>query len=191
VDAPPTLFTTYDTRAAFDGCTIWQIARATSAATTFFKPIKLGRDKIDFVDAGFGHNNPCEVLIGEAKREYPDRDHLQILSIGTGLGNVVSIKDSRVSILKALKQMATTSKKVATSLEDRYGGSGSYHRFNVERGLEDVTLSDWQKTSHISAHTSNYLRENRRAIDDFVSIFLANPAREDTGTAEPNGHPGS
>lgn len=191
MDAPPTLFTTYDTSAAFDGCTIWQIARATSAATTFFKPIKLGRDKIDFVDAGFGHNNPCEVLIEAAQREFPDRNHLQVLSIGTGLGEVVSIKDNRFSILKALKKMATTSKTVAMRLEDRYGGTGSYHRFNVERGLEDVTLSDWQKTSNISAHTSNYLRENRRAIDGFVSIFLSTPIQAVTGTAELNGHPAS
>ncbi|ETS80274.1 hypothetical protein PFICI_07803 [Pestalotiopsis fici W106-1] len=184
VDAPPTLFTTYDTSAAFEGCTIWQIARATSAATTFFKPIQLGRDKIDFIDAGFGHNNPCEVLIEEAQRQYPHRKHLQVLSIGTGLGNVVSIKDSRVSILKALKKMATTSKNVATRLEDRYGGSGSYYRFNVERGLEDITLSDWQKTSNISAHTGNYLRENRRAVSAFVRRFLAEPTQEEAGVAE-------
>ncbi|KAF7539794.1 hypothetical protein G7054_g1901 [Neopestalotiopsis clavispora] len=186
VDAPPTLFTTYDTSTALDDCAIWEIARATSAATTFFKPIQLGRDKIDFVDAGFGYNNPCEVLIEEAQREFPDRRHLRVLSIGTGLGNVVSIKDSRWSIVKALKQMATTSKKVATRLEDQYGGSGNYYRFNVERGLEDVTLSDWQKTSNISAHTSNYLREHRRAIDDFVSSFFARPVQEEPGTAKPD-----
>ncbi|KXX77753.1 Calcium-independent phospholipase A2-gamma [Madurella mycetomatis] len=58
VGARPTLFTTYDTSSSLGGCTIWQVARATSAATTFFKPIRVGRDGIEFVDAGFGHNNP-------------------------------------------------------------------------------------------------------------------------------------
>ncbi|KAI0167357.1 acyl transferase/acyl hydrolase/lysophospholipase [Pestalotiopsis sp. NC0098] len=191
VDTSPTLFTTYDTAPAYNDCTIWQIARATSAATTFFKPIQLGRDKIDFVDAGFGYNNPCEVLIEEAKRQFPGREHLQILSIGTGLGNIVSIKDSRLSILKALKKMATTSTKVATRLDDRYGGGSNYYRFNVERGLEDITLADWQKTSQISSHTSNYLRENRRALDAFVHSFLARPQVEQAGTAGPDEPPSS
>jgi patatin-like phospholipase/acyl hydrolase len=68
IDTRPTLFTTYDSSAAFQDCTIWQVARATSAATTFFKSIELGRDKIEFIDAGFGYNNPCEVLIEEAER---------------------------------------------------------------------------------------------------------------------------
>lgn len=187
VNAPPTLFTTYDTTASFKGCTIWQVARATSAATTFFKSIQLGRDKVNFIDAGFGHNNPCQILIGEAQRQFPDRKHMQVLSIGTGLGNVVPIKDDRWSIIKALKKMATESKKVATELDDRYGESGAYYRFDVERGLEDVTLSDWEKTSQISAHTSNYLRENRRALDGFVRSFLEKPTSQKTDEVELNG----
>ena len=130
VDAPPTFFTTYDTSTALDGCTIWQVARATSAATTFFKPIKVGRDEIEFIDAGFGYNNPCEILIGEAHRQFPDRGQMQVLSIGTGLGDIVQISGSWTSIITALKDMATSStsstssKKVATALNDRYGGSG-------------------------------------------------------------------
>jgi patatin-like phospholipase/acyl hydrolase len=172
VDAPPTLFTTYDTSAGFRGCTIWQVARATSAATTFFKSIKVGRDGIEFVDAGFGYNNPCEVLIEEARRQFPSREQMRVLSIGTGLGDLVSIQGTRLSVLGALKKMATSSKKVAASLDSRYGGTGQYYRFNVEKGLEDITLSDWEKASTISAHTQNYLRESRRAVVKLVNNFL-------------------
>ncbi|KAG5655125.1 hypothetical protein KAF25_001898, partial [Fusarium avenaceum] len=164
VDALPTLFKTYGTSASLEGCTIWQVARATSAATTFFKPIRVGRDGIEFIDAGFGYNNPCEVLIAEAQAQFPNRKKMQVLSIGTGLGNVVSIGDTRKSILKALKSMATTSRKVDSRLAEQYGDEGVYYRFNVDRGLDDVTLSDWEKSSNISAHTRNYLEENRRAI---------------------------
>ncbi|KAL8364966.1 hypothetical protein RB595_003991 [Gaeumannomyces hyphopodioides] len=110
IDARPTLFTTYDTSISLSGCTIWQVARATSAATTFFKPIRVGRDEIEFIDAAFGNNNPCEVLIKEARRRFPGRERMQILSIGTGLGDVVSIRDSKFAIIDALKKMATTSK---------------------------------------------------------------------------------
>ncbi|ORY62365.1 uncharacterized protein BCR38DRAFT_517816 [Pseudomassariella vexata] len=70
--------------------------------------------------------------------------------------------------------MATTSKKVAASLDGQYSDSGQYYRFNVDRGLEDVTLSDWEKSSKISAHTGNYLRENQnqRAIRRCEKVAL-------------------
>jgi hypothetical protein len=157
------------------------VARATSAATTFFKPIRVGRDGIEFVDAGFGYNNPCEVLVEEARRQFPERRSLQVLSIGTGLGDVVAIGDTRMSIITALKKMATSSKKVAASLADRYGESGQYYRFNVDQGLQDITLSDWEKASKISAHTRNYLSDNQRAIKNFVDNFTKAGFEGDNG----------
>ncbi|KAI0119738.1 acyl transferase/acyl hydrolase/lysophospholipase [Daldinia grandis] len=175
VDAPPTLFRTYDTPPHLQDCAIWEISRATSAATTFFKSIKLGRDNIEFIDAGFGYNNPCEVLINEAKRLFPERDVLQILSIGTGLGDVVTIKNTRRSIIGALKRMARSSNMVARRLDEKYSNSGEYYRFNVDRGLEVITLSDWEKTCTISAHTNNYLSENQRHINQFVRRFVHGP----------------
>jgi patatin-like phospholipase/acyl hydrolase len=173
VDAPPTLFKTYDTSASLDSCTIWQVARATSAATTFFKSIKVGRDEIEFVDAGFGYNNPCEILIEEAQRQFPDRGQMCVLSIGTGLGDIVTIDNTRLSIINALKKMATSSKKVAARLNGRYGDNGQYYRLNVDQGLQDITLSDWDKASKISAHTRNYITENERAMRKFVENFTS------------------
>ncbi|KAL1997023.1 hypothetical protein VTN49DRAFT_7888 [Thermomyces lanuginosus] len=41
VDAPPTLFATYDSSIAFESCTVWPVARATSAAIGFFESIRL------------------------------------------------------------------------------------------------------------------------------------------------------
>ncbi|KAK8036718.1 FabD/lysophospholipase-like protein [Apiospora phragmitis] len=189
VDTGPTLFTTYDSSTTFQDCTIWQVARATSAATTFFKSIELGRDKIEFIDAGFGYNNPCEVLIEEAEKQFPDRSRLHVLSIGTGLGDVVDIQDTRWSILKALKRMASSSTAVAKKLDRQYGDGGQYHRFNVERGLVDIALSDWQQTSKISAHTHNYLQEdeNKRAIQRFVNGLLYDPRAQQSATDEPSG----
>ncbi|KAI1340781.1 kinase subdomain-containing protein [Xylariaceae sp. FL0016] len=172
-DAMPTLFRTYDRYADFQDCTIWEIARATSAATTFFKSIELGRDRIEFIDAGFGHNNPCETLIDEARRQFPERGQPIVLSIGTGLRGVVTIKDTRSSILSALKNMASTSEKVAARLDTRYGDSRQYYRFNVDRGLDDITLSDWEKTSSISGHTINYLRANERKIESFARDLIS------------------
>ncbi|KAI1778195.1 acyl transferase/acyl hydrolase/lysophospholipase [Hypoxylon cercidicola] len=182
VDARPTLFKTYDTTSGFRDCTIWEVARATSAASTFFKPIRCGRDQIEFIDAAFGYNNPCEALIEEAQRQFPKGSHMNILSVGTGLGAVVTIKNTRLSILKTLKSIATSSKKVADRLNDEYGDMGQYYRFNVDRGLEDVTIADWSKDSQISAHTHNYLLEKRRDIERYVEFLLLADVGTDRAT---------
>lgn len=108
----------------------------------FFDSIRLGRDNIQFVDATFWYNNPCEVLIQEARKQFPERRLLCILSIGAALGDVVTIEDSPTSIINALKSMATSSSRVARSLHDRFEGSNRYFRFNVDQGLRDITLSD-------------------------------------------------
>ncbi|KAI1826668.1 acyl transferase/acyl hydrolase/lysophospholipase [Xylaria intraflava] len=188
VDAAPTLFATYDTSTSYENCAIWQVARATSAATTFFKSIKLGRDNVEFIDAGFGYNNPCEVLIEEARQQFPNHGALRVLSIGTGQGSVVEIKDSRFSILQALQKMASTSTAVANRLKTQYEDSCQYYRFNVDRGLQDTTLADWEKTSTISAHTGNYLKSERKNIQNFVHNFI-NYAGVQDGSAGLHGSP--
>ncbi|KAI0483868.1 acyl transferase/acyl hydrolase/lysophospholipase [Xylaria cf. heliscus] len=165
VNAPPTLLKSYDSSTNFRSCSIWEIARATSAATTFFESIRIGRDEIEFIDAGFGYNNPCELLIREAERIFPADRELNILSIGTGIGDVVAIKDKRLSIIQALKKMATSSSKVETSLYEKYGDAGRYYRFAVNEGLGNVALSDWELTSQISAHTHNYLKSQQKRIE--------------------------
>lgn len=69
--------------------------------------------------------------------------------------------------------MVTSSKKVTASLDSRYGDSGQYYRFNVNQGLQDITLSDWEKPSTISAHTCDYLSEKEKInkfVDDFTDM---------------------
>ncbi|KAL2887391.1 pyruvate kinase [Ceratocystis lukuohia] len=186
IEALPTLFKTYAKTTGLSECKIWEVARATSAASTFFEPMKLGRDKIEFIDAGFGHNNPCESLIVEAKGLCQDRQML-VLSLGTGLGDVVEIGETRKSIIEALKKMSLSSKAAELRLMKQYGNTGMYHRFNVENGLGDVTLSDWELASEISAHTNNYLREHEAAIHKFISAMgnipgvLMQPTKRENG----------
>ena len=184
----PTLFRTYDTSDSLKDCAIWEVARATSAATTFFKSIKCGRDEVEFIDAGFGYNNPCEILLREAQSIFTGAEFGCILSIGTGIGGVVSVGATRKSILDALKAMATSSQKVAQRLDELYSNGNVYHRFNVPRGLEDVTLSDWKEMSNISAHTRNYLAESRTPLAKCSATLQRNsPAARTTENMMPSG----
>ena len=188
IDALPTLFRTYDKSDSLKDCAVWEVARATSAATTFFKSIKCGRDEVEFIDAGFGYNNPCEILLREAQSIFTGAEFGCILSIGTGIGGVVSVGATRKSILDALKAMATSSQKVAHRLDELYSNGDVYYRFNVPRGLEDVTLSDWKEMSNISAHTRNYLAESQTPLAKCSATLQGNsPAARTTENIMPSG----
>ena len=62
------------------------IARATSAAPTFFPPLSLARDKQDYalVDGGVYVNNPSMAAYVEARRLYPAATKVVVVSVGTG-----------------------------------------------------------------------------------------------------------
>lgn len=92
---------------------------------------------------------------------FPQNQELSLVSIGTGLGGIVSVRDTRASIIQMLKRIGIESNKAADRLQDKYDGTDQYFRFNVDRGLEDITLADWRMDSDISAHTHNYLRRKR------------------------------
>lgn len=49
----------------YDICKIWEAARATSAASTFFDPIKIGNQR--YVDGALKHNNPIEKVDEESR----------------------------------------------------------------------------------------------------------------------------
>jgi len=66
---------------------MWQVARATTAAPTFFEPAKLSTDDpprdYALVDAGIFANNPAMCAFAEARAMHPGADIL-IASFGTG-----------------------------------------------------------------------------------------------------------
>jgi uncharacterized protein len=87
----PFLFRTRYARAAprngelFD-FPLWQVARATSAAPTYFQPCKIAAGASDYyalVDGGVYANNPAMCALAEVKALYPDARVL-IVSVGTG-----------------------------------------------------------------------------------------------------------
>lgn len=157
-------------------CTIWQAARATSAAATFFDPIQIGRQI--FVDGATGMNNPVEQVFEEALSIWPDaiqNSRIQCLvSIGTGIPDLKKFGDN-------LKQVAETLKKISTETEkteERFyktheflGLKNKYFRFNVDKGLTDVGIDDDDKIAEIECSAEEYLRNPR--VTGLVGIFLA------------------
>lgn len=88
----PHLFRSYNASHGYRAscCAIWEAARATTAAPTYFAPMIIGNPAIAYVDSGLGHNNPAQLARVEAARLWPGCTPC-IVSIGTGLKKNVQV----------------------------------------------------------------------------------------------------
>jgi predicted acylesterase/phospholipase RssA len=144
-------------------CKIWEAARATSAAPTFFNPITFPNGTI-FRDGALRDNNPIFQLVREAKAEFPSHEISTIVSLGTGVPGALSVGESLISIAEACSKIATDTEKVADNLFETYCSSSGvlrekYFRFNVNRGLSGVGLEEWHKQDEIWSNTLSYLKQ--------------------------------
>ncbi|KAI1746523.1 hypothetical protein F4782DRAFT_55480 [Xylaria castorea] len=176
----PVLLRSYHTQDSIDylstsDCTIWQAARATSAAATFFDPIQIGRRT--FIDGATGMNNPVEEVLKEAKSLWPNaiaKGRIQsLLSIGTGVPDLKKFGNNMKEVIETLKEIATETEKTEERFYNYHnflGLGGRYFRFNVNRGLFDVGLDDHKKLAEIEASTEDYLGNPRLRLD--IEKFL-------------------
>lgn len=186
ISKQPRLFRTWSAdRNPGYNCRVWEAGRATSAAPTLFKRIKIGDHGMEeeFVDAGLGCNNPIQYLIEEAKREFgADRKVGCIVSIGTGKQHVIGFKAPGLlqralptDLIKVLVKMATDAEDEASRMKSRFQNcAGLYHRLNVERGLEDVSLEEWKELGKVKTHTVQYLKEDtvNKSIDTIITALV-------------------
>jgi hypothetical protein len=166
------LFRNYFSKESIDiNPTIWEAGRATSAATTFFDPVKIGQDELEFVDGATGFNNPVQQVLNEARALWPDAmERIQsIISIGTGERSVTDFGDNALSIGKTLIKISTDTEATAEQFPRSHPefAKGSqkehiYQRFNVDKGLESVKLNEFDKTSDIIVATNRYLRHSQQ-----------------------------
>ena len=155
------------------GVTIWEAARATTAASSFFKPQKLGSgtDAQEYIDAAIGVNNPVEYLLKEAVDEFGSARRLGcVVSIGTGTRdvrlerampgarNLLHAPFYYARLVKMLKNTATDGEETHRRLRSRLlPFPGAYHRFNVPQAAEQVELHHYKKIPNLKNLTANYL----------------------------------
>ena len=143
---------------------IWEACRATSAASSFFDPIAIGRFGEEFVDGGTGANNPVWEVWNQAQAVYgpePLEDNLDCLvSIGTGVPPIKAFSDDVLHIHETLIAMATETEQTAERFQRskaHLDEEGRYYRFNVARGLEEIGLEESKKKKEIAAATRRYV----------------------------------
>lgn len=148
--------------------TICEAALATSAATRFFDSVSIGNHQ--FVDGAFGANNPIEEIEEEAADIWCTTSRaLQslvkcLVSIGTGDPAKLPMDDNVLRFLsKTLVRMATKPESTERRFMSRWSNEAKgkrYFRFNVEQGLQQVHMTEFEKQSVIESATYAYLHHS-------------------------------
>jgi len=144
---------------------IWEACRATSAASSFFDPIAIGRFEEEFVDGAIGANNPVVELWNQAQLIWgpePVEGKVQcVVSIGTGVPSLKPFRDDVFHIGETLVAIATETEQTAERFrrdKSYLDDSSRYFRFNVIRGLEEIGLEESTKRKEIAAATRQYVQ---------------------------------
>jgi predicted acylesterase/phospholipase RssA len=144
--------------------TIWEACRATSAASTFFDPIAVGRFCEEFVDGATGANNPVREVWDQAQLAWgaePLEGKVKCLvSIGTGVPSLKPFKDDVLHIGETLVAITTETEQTSERFRRERAlldSTGRYYRFNVVRGLEDIGLEEAAKVKEMAAATRRYI----------------------------------
>ena len=185
-----TQFTSYVSRDGMSdllkSAKIWEAARATSAATSFFDPIKIGPNREEFVDGAFGANNPIQFMWYEAQLIWPSirlEDQIETLvSIGTGEPGMSDVGEKFWDIFETLKKQAADTQKTADHFKRNHRDlvrNKQYYRFNVDHGLEGIGFEEYAKKGKIVAATRHYLRVKAEYdLEDFANKAGAVSSRE-------------
>lgn len=161
-------------------CKIWEAARATSAASTFFDPVQIG--STCFVDGGVRNNNPINLAYREASNLWP-HDEICILSIGTGDAPGGSFQGSMKDIVNRLKEIVTDSEHTNNTFFAQHQDmmrNNLLFRFNVP-GLAEIGLEEAQQKSTIIARTQSYIErvEILTKASNCLNMLASVPEDED------------
>ena len=184
--AYPRRFRTYRARKFRSAnCAIWEAARATTAAPTFFKRIYIGEPgqiKEEFIDPGLGCNNPVTEVMDEARLVFGDHREIGcILSIGTGHPGPIALDKPRgfqkmlpTQLINVLKEIATDCESTAAMVARRFRNHPDvYFRLNVAHGAGSIALDEWEKMGQVISHTRAYMQEISvsRSLDSIVEYL--------------------
>lgn len=156
-------------------CTVWQAGRATSATGLAFKPIQIGQHV--FIDEGPGTYNPAPQILEEAAvNEWPGRDVGVFVSIGTGrrpsgtnnrqhewwedffgdaLGTFAEARRRLIAKIEGCEEIHKD--MLRDHLPKRNVNKDNYYRMNVEVGVGEFGMNEWNRLADISTNTRRYL----------------------------------
>jgi len=187
---------------------IWEAARGSSAAPTYFEPLVLNpidhpAQQVAFVDGGMVANNPTEIAIFEAKSLWPD-DYIDcVVSLGTGSNlekQVKAMKATNNGVFKAVSKIAVESGLVwgsnavdiATCSECTHwqvrnwlsmGRDTAYFRFNPQNLDENIDLAEYRssKIQELIVKAQEFMKDEliQQELDVLCTILTCEPGYEE------------
>ncbi|KIM19822.1 hypothetical protein M408DRAFT_30898 [Serendipita vermifera MAFF 305830] len=157
-------FRAYPHRGRSIDCTFVEAACATLAIPEYFAPIVIGPPLREqrFIGTPLGSNNPIRQVLEEARLQFGDEKQVSlILSLGSGRPNAFSFDsldlypDNHGNLLT---QLMLGCERVARELSFQMSELPAYLRLNVDKGVENMKLTDWDKLGDIEGHTDVYLQ---------------------------------
>ena len=148
----------------YDEVKIWEAACATSAATSFFSPIKIrsGEGYREFLDGAFNANTPVFKLWLEAKAQFgplPLEPRISCLVyLGTGKPQLKAFDDTVVAVGRSVIDIATETQTTAALFHEEHedlANQARYFRFNPP-DVGDVGLEEAGKRTIIEVTTEAY-----------------------------------
>ena len=147
---------------------VTDIARATSAAPTFFPPFHLTRGAEDYalVDGGVFVNNPSMAAYVEARLLYPDAARVVVVSVGTGdRQDAITYRQAKkwglVGWAKQIVPVLMDSVSEAVDYELKYLPGCTYYRLQVS----DLPMA--------AGHMDNVAPDNLAALQTLARNYLA------------------
>jgi patatin-like phospholipase/acyl hydrolase len=150
----------------------WQVARATSAAPTFFRAHESGH--AFFLDGGLWANNPVLCAVIEALTAYDlSPSQIRVLSIGTGTA-AEKLSEARIragyigwwDIIKTAMFLTSDSHHGLASL--LVGASSIIRLYPDVTEIPKIELNDWQAAiSHLPNQAMLVRNKARGKIDPF------------------------
>lgn len=146
---------------------IWEVARATSAANSYFKPYKLGT-AMTLLDGGVFANNPAMCAYAEAKRLWPDEE-ITVISIGTG-ENLIGYPFEKIKNWGLIRWAAPFFEQTSISAD----ATVDYilKTFSGEKG-GDKYLCLQPNVGKSCMKMDNASEENLAALEQFAVDFIA------------------
>ncbi|KAI0148120.1 FabD/lysophospholipase-like protein [Hypoxylon sp. NC0597] len=182
-DTKPTMAMASDPWNEYRDIQIWEAARATTAAPSFFPPMVLSRggNTRTFIDGAMGCNNPVYELIDEATALYGTDCTLSCLvSLGTGFSGPLTIGvrtgiRQKLDLLLNVKKLATDTETPHENLRRQIRAEfDTYFRFQLPSGAEKIGLHEYEKLDKLSQLMQAYIEQESSEIDKVVQILVGN-----------------
>ena len=180
--------------AGLEGCRIWQAGRATCATKLAFKPITIGTLTFLDEGYGMRTMrgkptyNPAPHILEEALKEWPDQDIGVFMSIGTGkrpsqtdhrqgewwegfAGGLGDFAEAKRKLIAKIEGCELTHEDMLNhhlqndNIREKPIPIETYLRMNVDVGVGEFGMNEWNRLKEIHANTEVYLRRKNVESD--------------------------